>query len=89
MRTLLLLVLTTLTACADDSEQVNIRLTMAEREMVDKKIRNHMDSIRPILEADCDKHFDDRVALATDSIVQRLLEEEARLRARIPQNQRR
>lgn len=75
-----------LTACSPDTEEVNVRLTMEEREQLDNMVTEHMDSLRPLLEANCASTFDDMVALMTDSIVQRRLEEEARLRARIPKN---
>ena len=65
---------------------MNIRLTLAERERLDKMVTGAMDSIRPTLTAYCDSTFADRVAAATDSLVQIGLEEEARLRARIPEN---
>lgn len=81
---LLLLLLLALTACTGESEEVNVRLTMDERERLDNLIVAHMDSMRPIMDSLCAVNFEDRVAVATDSIVQRLLEEEARLRARIP-----
>lgn len=87
MRFLPLLLLTfALLACSQDAEDVNIRLTMDERERLDQLIVAHMDSLRPVLDSLCEASFEDRIAIATDSIVQRLLEEEARLRARIPQN---
>lgn len=73
-----------LCGCApDQSGDVNVRLTLSERERLDKMVLAHMDSIRPILEAQCERTQADRVAVATDSIVQRALEQEARLRARI------
>ncbi len=62
---------------------------MDERERIDNLVGKTMDSIRPRYDSICKADFADRVAVATDSIVQRMLEEEARLRARIPQNQRR
>lgn len=83
MRILILcLVLIGLSSCGEE-EKVNIRLTMAERERVDETVRETMDSLRPLLQTNCKNTFEDRVNVATDSIVQRLLEEEARLRARI------
>ena len=79
-----------LAACSSGSEEnVNIRLTMDERERIDKMVGKDMDSIRPLYDSLCQADFADRVAVATDSIVQRLLEEEARLRARIPQSRQR
>lgn len=87
---LLTLLLINLASCSSDSdENVNIRLTMDERERIDDLVGIQMDSIRPLYDSICKADFADRVAVATDSIVQRRLEEEARLRARIPQNQRR
>jgi hypothetical protein len=73
-------------ACSTDSGEVTIRLTMEEREQLDKRVSAHMDSLRPVLDSLCTTSFADRVAIMTDSIVQRRLEEEVRLRARIPQN---
>ena len=84
----LLIILLALSSCAGETEEVNIRLTMDERERLDNMTIAHMDSLRPVLDSLCEVTFEDRVAVATDSIVQRLLEEEARLRARIPQNMR-
>lgn len=76
-----------LASCSSDKEEVNVRLTLKERGRVDKAVSAHMDSIRPILQQTCSETFMDRVAVATDSIVQIRLEDEARLRARIPQFQ--
>ena len=75
-----------LSGCAPDTEEVNVRLTMQEREQLDEMVTSHMDSIRPILEANCEDTFQDMLAITTHSIEQRRLEEEARLRARIPKN---
>jgi len=88
MRYFLFFPLLCLAACAPDQKDVNVRLTMAERERIDKRVTAHMDSLRPVLQKQCEDTFEDRVAVLTDSIVQRRLEEEARLRARIPQNPR-
>ncbi|MTB52773.1 hypothetical protein [Lewinella sp. W8] len=70
------------------NEGLNVRLTLEEREQVDRMVTAQMDSLRPLIDSICRVTFDDQVALATDSIVQRQLEEEARLRARIPQTRR-
>lgn len=87
MRSLLFLTLLLLTACGSSGDEpVNIRLTMDEREQIDDLVKVHMDSVRTLVDSVCTATFDDRVAVATDSILQRRLEEEARLRARIPQN---
>ena len=84
---IILILLSMLASCSSDKEEVNVRLTLKERERVDKAVSAHMDSIRPILQQTCSETFMDRVAVATDSIVQIRLEDEARLRARIPQFQ--
>ncbi|NJC27760.1 hypothetical protein [Neolewinella antarctica] len=81
-----LLLLTTFSACNTDEEKINVRLTMEERTGLDARILGHMDTLRPALEAYCADTQADRVAIATDSIIQRRLEEEARMRARLPQN---
>lgn len=75
-------------ACSPEREEVRVRLTLKERERVDKAVTAQMDSIRPLLDSICSATTVDRVAMATDSIVQRRLEEETRLRSRIPQSQR-
>ena len=82
----LLLLLLLGTACEVEEENVKIRLTLAERDRLDARIIEHMDSLRPLLESRCAATQEDRVAVATDSIVQRRLEEEARMRARLPQS---
>lgn len=88
MKQLLLLLLLCLgfTACSPERDEVRVRLTLKERERVDEIVTTHMDSIRPILDSVCTVTTPDRIAVAVDSIVQRRLEEEARLRSRIPQN---
>lgn len=87
LRSLVLFLFLALSACDSSGEEpVNIRLTMEEREQIDKMVVAHMDSLRPAMDSFCKATFADRVAVATDSIVQRRLEEEARLRSRIPQN---
>lgn len=73
-------------ACTPEKEERRVRLTLKERERVDKLVGAQMDSIRPMLDSTCATTSYDRVARATDSIVQRRLEEEARLRSRIPSN---
>ena len=61
--------------------------------MLPTTVVRHDQSVQAMLHGDLsifwiDDTFDDQVALATDSIVQRQLEEEARLRARLPQTDR-
>lgn len=88
LRSLFVLLLTfgVVTACEVKEENVNIRLTLAERDELDDRILAHMDTLRPQLEAACAESQAARVAAATDSIVQQRLENEARMRARLPQN---
>lgn len=69
-----------------DPGPVNIRLTMEERNELDERVISHMDSLRPLLNEKCAATTNDRIAIATDSIVQRRLEDELRMRARLPQN---
>ena len=76
-----------LTTCYyDNGENISIRLTMDGRERNDDIVGQDMGSIRTLYDSICKTDFAGRVAVVTDSIVQRRLEEEARLRARIPQN---
>jgi hypothetical protein len=70
------------------NEEVNLRLTSDQRRAVDTLVANQVKKLRPFYDSTCVANFDEMVEAATDSIVQRRLEEEARLRARIPlQNQ--
>lgn len=71
-------------ACGQD-EDVRIRLTADQRDAAQAIASERLDSLRPALDSLCEVTFDDRVAIATDSIVQRRLEEEARLRRRLGQ----
>lgn len=73
-----------LLACESD-DPVRLQLTPDQREAYQKLATSRIDSMRPVLDSLCALSFEDRVAIATDSIIQRRLEEEARLRARIPQ----
>lgn len=88
MKKLLLLVLLASggLACSVDRDEVNVRLTLTERERVDKATTIYMDSIRPILDSLCSTNRSLRISLATDSIVQQRLEQEMRLRSRNPQD---
>lgn len=81
-----LLLAVVLFSCSPEQEEVRVRLTLKEREQVDKRVSAYMDSIRPLLDSTCKATMVERIAEATDSIVQRRLEEEARLRSRIPEN---
>ena len=87
--TLLLIIVLCSCALAQSCEAdngVELRLTSAERREVDSRVRATIDSLRPILDSICAATTADRIAVATDSIVQERLEEELRLRARLPQN---
>ncbi|WP_116107198.1 hypothetical protein [Lewinella sp. IMCC34191] len=71
-------------ACGPD-EAVRVQLTPDQRDTFHAIASRRIDSLRPLLDSICTITFEDRVAAATDSIVQRRLEEETRLRARLPQ----
>ncbi len=73
-------------ACSPEQDELNVRLTLEDREEIDRRVTVYMDSLRPLFDSLCTASMTDRIAIATDSIVQRRLEEEVRLRARIPQN---
>lgn len=73
-------------ACKPERDEVRVRLTLRERERMDEMVKARMDSLHPLLDSLCAATTTSRVAAATDSIVQRRLEEEARLRSRIPAN---
>ncbi|MBB4078921.1 hypothetical protein GGR28_001538 [Lewinella aquimaris] len=81
---LLLLLSLVLFGCGED-EVVRVQLTPDQREEYQEIASNRLDSLRPLLDSICQATFEDRVAVATDSIVQRRLEEELRLRARLGQ----
>ncbi|WP_116126218.1 hypothetical protein [Lewinella sp. IMCC34183] len=83
-RPLLLSLFLLVFACGDE-DPLRIQLTPEQRDAYHAIALARIDSLRPILDSLCSATFEDRVAIATDSIVQRRLEEEARLRSRIPQ----
>ena len=66
-------------------EAVRVQLTPDQSDRYRAIASRRIDSLRPVLDSICTTTFEERVALATDSIVQRRLEEEARLRSRLPQ----
>lgn len=73
--------------CGTD-EKVKLRLTSDERREIDTLVANQVKVLRPLFDSTCVANFDELVEAATDSIIQQRLEEETRLRARIPlQNQ--
>ena len=85
LRPLLYLLLLLSVACGPEDE-VRIQLTPAQRDAYMAIATAEIDSMRPILDSICTTTFADRVAVATDSIVQLRLEEEVRLRARLRQS---
>ena len=84
MKYRLLLLCVVIFACGED-EAVRIQLTPQQRDRATALASERIDSLRPIVDSLCDATFADRVAAATDSIVQRRLEEEVRLRRRLGQ----
>ena len=84
MRPLLSLVLlAVLTACSPNDNPVNVQFTVEERQRIDELVIAELATLRPEMDSLCQETFDDRVAVAVDSIIQVRLEEEARLRARV------
>ncbi len=80
-----LLLATGFFACGEE-EAVRVQLTPEQRERYQQIATARITALRPLLDSMCTATFEDRVAVATDSIVQRRLEEETRLRLRIQQN---
>jgi len=65
-------------------DNVRLRLTSNERRQIDTLVSREVRTMRPYYDSLCQINFETMVAAATDSIVQKRLEEELRLRARIP-----
>ncbi|MGB3546742.1 MAG: hypothetical protein WBA17_07195 [Saprospiraceae bacterium] len=82
-----LLVVLTLAACDGREEKVTIRLTNEQRRRIDTLAAGQIKDLRLRMDSLCVADFEESVTLVTDSIVQERLEEEARLRARIPRPQ--
>ncbi|NJB87312.1 hypothetical protein GGR26_003092 [Lewinella marina] len=74
-----------LVSACEPEKAVRVQLTPEQRDAFQAIAAARIDSLRPLLDSLCQQSFEDRVAIATDSIVQRRLEEETRLRARLPQ----
>ena len=72
-------------ACGPEDE-VRLQLTPAQLDAYRDIAAAEIDSLRPLLDSMCTATFEERVAVATDSIVQLRLEEELRLRARLGQS---
>ena len=85
MRVIPLLLFCLLAACSTEEEPVNIQFTVEERQRIDELVINELKTLRPEMDSLCRMSFDDRVAVAVDSIIQERLEEEVRLRARLNQ----
>ena len=64
---------------------VDLRLTARERTRIDTIYTQRLDSMRPFWDSLCDLRYQSLVDAALDSIIEERLEEEARLRARLPQ----
>jgi hypothetical protein len=73
------------TSCQEDE---NIRLTSRERIQVDTLSSKQIDSLRPYMDSICATSYQGLVKQALDSLLQVRREEEAKLRARILQQQR-
>lgn len=79
------LLLLSLSACgSSEGGDISLRLTLRERQQIDTIVSTELRLMRPRMDSICQANFEEEVARATDSIVQRRLEEELRLRARIP-----
>lgn len=78
------LVLLLLWACSGEEEKVNYRLTSQERREVDTLVVKQVEELRSYMDSVCAAEFDERITRITDSLVQERLEDELRLRSRIP-----
>lgn len=82
---LMSIVLLFTSSCSTDFEEdISLRLTQRERREIDTLVSKEVKILRPYYDSLCRVNFEKEVAIATDSIVQRRLEDELRLRARIP-----
>ncbi|MEL6355412.1 MAG: hypothetical protein AAFQ37_00620 [Bacteroidota bacterium] len=72
------------TCSSPEEEDVRLRLTSSEWRQIDTLVSREVRILRPYYDSLCQVNFEQLVATATDSIVQKRLEEELRLRARIP-----
>ncbi len=81
-----LLLLSGLPSCAGSplEDDVSLRLTQKERRIIDTLVSQEVQILRPYYDSLCNANFEQAVATITDSIVQRRLEDELRLRSRIP-----
>lgn len=71
-------------SCGSKQQDYSLRLTARERTRIDTIYSERLDSLRPIWDSLCDERWQSMVDRAVDSIIEERLEEEARLRARLP-----
>ncbi len=76
-----------LAACGERQEDPLPALTYRQREIVDTLYLERVTTLRPMLDSICEAEHEARVARAVDSLLQVRMAEEARLRARIFQEQ--
>lgn len=72
-------------ACGAD-DPVRLQLTPDQRDAFRAIAAARIDSLRPVMDSLCTVTQEARIAAVTDSIVQRRLEEETRLRTRLGQS---
>lgn len=74
-------------SCGEE-DAIRIQLTPDQRDESQAIAGARLDSLRPLLDSICEATQEARIVVATDSIVQRRLEEELRLRTRLGQTTR-
>ena len=72
-----------ITACSNQKTGVSLRLTHAERVLIDSIYTSRLDSLRQAWDSLCEAGYDSALKIALDSIVSERIEEEARLRSRL------
>ncbi|NUO02106.1 MAG: hypothetical protein HUU01_15990 [Saprospiraceae bacterium] len=86
MKILIVLILLVVTLGSGCTER-EIRLSANDRQIVDTIYLRRLDSLRPIWDTLCVTNRQKMLDAAVDSLVRTRLEEEARLRARIKQQE--
>jgi hypothetical protein len=71
-------------ACGGKSAEVSLRLTPKERGQIDTLYTIQLDSLRPHWDSLCEARYETDLRRAVDSIVAQRIEEEIRLRSRLP-----
>lgn len=84
---LVVVIVSLMFACGKQKEEPLPSLTYQQREIVDTLYMEQVAELRPILDSICEAEHAGRVARAVDSLIKVRKEEEARLRARILQEQ--